>query len=177
MAGCGTQSMESFLLETPECSLFNNFQVDGTATPWNDCRVYWSGSPDDVLTVELTTPGTMGSFLAPAPSWVRASVTVDGGTGTTKRTAVPFSPTNVLPTALDADEIALTMPIAGCADLTATMPMVDVMTDIGDRSVSFSMSLEGTCDQTTFTGGFIVSAAGRQGMVGGGDPAATVSVP
>ena len=63
--GCGTQgtdapSMEPFLLETTDCALVNNFTVDGTATAHTGCRMYWSGMPSNMLTVELTIPNMTG---------------------------------------------------------------------------------------------------------------------
>jgi hypothetical protein len=173
-AGCGATSTEPFLVDTADCAVVNNFKIDNQATPWNDCRVYWAAGTD-VLTVELTTPGTSGSFLAPAPAWIRASVQVPLGDvdAMLQSTAHPAS---TLPSSVAAGEIALDLVVADCGKLASGMS-VDTMADVGDRSVSFSMSLSGTCGAHAYSGGFIVSAAAKAGSTATGDPATIVTTP
>ena len=180
LAGCGATSNEPFLVDTADCALVNNFKVGGQATAWNDCRVYWAGSPTNMLTVELTTSGTMGSFLAPAQTWIRASVQVPAGDVDATLHSIAH-PATALPTTLAADQIALDLFIAGCGNVGGNNLAPHTMADVGDRSASFSISLDGTCSEQTvmhpFTGGFIVSAAAKAGTMPTGDPATVVTTP
>lgn len=173
-AGCGTQSSDPFLLDSADCALVNNFKVDGTATAWTDCRVYWSAVPYQTLTVELTIPNTTGSFLAPAAGWMRASAHVPGELDT-DLTTIAFEPSNALPSAVPDDKIALDLSLPACGNLGAMMKTVDTMADVGADSVSFSMSLSGTCGQSMYTGGFILTAAAKAGSVTTTDPATPVT--
>jgi hypothetical protein len=173
VAGCGTPSAQSFLLETTDCAVVNNFKVDGAATPWTDCRVYWSGSSTSMLTVELTTPGTTGSFVAPAAGWARANLHVPAG-GVDGDHAIKPLAASTLPTSRAANEIGLDIPLTGCGNVGAVAGMVDVMADVGDGSVSFSMSVALACGTAQLTGGFIVTASGSMTT---GDPATVVTTP
>ena len=173
LMGCGTQSASSFLLETTDCAVVNNFKADGAATPWSDCRVYWSGSSTSMLTVELTTPGTSGSFVMPATSWARANVYVPAD-GVDGDHAIKPLAAGALPTSRAADEIGLDIPIAACGNLNTATGTVDVMADVGDGSISFSMSVALMCGTAQLTGGFIVTASGSTTA---GDPATVVTTP
>jgi len=179
LAGCGVQSNDPFLLETSDCSLVNNFQIDGVATAWTDCRLYWAGSASNILTVELTQPGSTGSFIAPAASWIRASVYVPGGGLNGDLAAAPL-PAGSLPTSVGATQIALDFSITNCGNLgeTQTTP-VETMADVGDSSVSFSIKLSGSCGGglRQYTGGFLVSAAAQAGSMTNTDPATVVTTP
>lgn len=180
VAGCGVKSNEPFLVETTDCAVVNNFKVDGQATTWNDCRVYWAGSSTDVLTVELTTSGTTGSFLAPAPSWIRASVQVPAGDLNAMLHSIAHPPRS-LPSSVAADQIALDLFVPSCGNIGGNGLMVDTMADVGDRSASFSLSVDGTCSEQTvshaYTGGFIVSAAAKAGATTNADPATPITTP
>ncbi len=173
LAGCGSQSSETFLLEAPDCALVNNFTVDGAATPWTDCRIYWSGFPYQTLTVELTVPNTTGSFVSPAPGWMRASLHVPGEVDA-ELTAAAFESADHLPTTVPDDTIMIDLPIASCGNLGAMTPPADVMADVGDRSVSLSLGVSGSCMTSSgrhdFTGGFILTAAAKAGSDTTGDP-------
>lgn len=173
LVGCGSQSSETFLLETTDCALVNNLTVDGAATPWTDCRIYWSGLPYQTLSVELTIPNTTGSFVAPAAGWMRASLHVPGEVDDALTTA-PFEPAERLPTTVAEDEILVDLPIAGCGNVGAMTPPIGVMADVGDKSVSLSLNVNGSCmtssGQSTFIGGFILTAAAKAGSVTTGDP-------
>ena len=162
LAGCGTQSTSSFLIETADCTLVNNFTVDGAATPWTDCRVYWSGLPYQTLTVELTLPNTTGSFLSPAAGWMRASLHAPGDVAADLTTMM--FPDAMVPTSVPDDKIALDLPVTSCGNLGATQRMVDVMAEVGDRSASFSANLGGSCSDSggtrSLAGGFLVTASG-----------------
>lgn len=173
VTGCGVKSNEPFLVETTDCAVVNNFKVDGQATAWNDCRVYWAGSATDILTVELTTSGTTGSFVTPSPSWIRASVHVPAGDINAMLRSIAHPPRS-LPSSVVADEIALDLFVAGCGNIGGNGLMIDTMADVGDRSASFSLSADGSCMEQTFshtyTGGFIVSAAAKAGSMTTSDP-------
>lgn len=165
LAGCGTTSPAPFLIETTDCALVNNFTVNGAPSAWNDCRVYWSGAPDEMLTVELTTPGSSGSFLEPG-AWVRATAHVPGGSLNGALTTVAYMPADVLPTSLAADQLALHMTIIGCGDVGSSggRLQMNTMAEVGERSASFSMSVPTyTCyysgGQAVLGGGFVVSAS------------------
>ncbi|HEX5060597.1 MAG TPA: hypothetical protein VFV99_14615 [Kofleriaceae bacterium] len=178
VAGCGVKSNEPFLLDTADCSVVNNFKVDNQATPWTDCRAYWSGT-SNVLTVELTTPASMGSFLAPAPMWIRASVQVDADVNATLRSVA--HPASALPSTVASDQIAIDLVVPGCGNIGANGVMIKTMADVGDKSVGFSLGIDGTCSEQTvmhaLSGGFIVSAAAQAGSTAASDPATVVSVP
>jgi hypothetical protein len=180
VAGCGVKSNEPFLVDIADCALVNNFKVDNAPTAWNDCRVYWSGSSTDILTVELTTPGTTGSFVAPAPSWIRASVQVPAGDLNAMLHSIAHPPRS-LPSTVATDQLALDLFVSGCGNIGGNALMVDTMADVGDRSASFSLSVDGTCSEQTFshayTGGFIVSAAAKAGAMTTADPATPVTTP
>lgn len=180
VAGCGVKSSEPFLVETTDCALVNNFKVDNAPTAWNDCRVYWSGSSTDILTVELTTSGTAGSFVAPAPSWIRASVQVPAGDINAMLHSIAHPPRS-LPSSVAADQIALDLFVSGCGNIGGNGLVVDTMADVGERSASFSLSAEGSCMEQTFmhayAGGFIVSAAAKAGAMTNADPATLVTTP
>jgi len=180
--GCGTTSPDSFLIETTDCALVNNFQINNQPSQWNDCRVYWQGTATEVLTIELTIPGSSGSFSAPDLRWVRASMLVRGGhlDATLQSSGHPMGE---LPTAVPADELALDLLITNCGNVgggTLDGPFsVDTMADVGDRSVSFSMSFTGQCTAEgsilkNFSGGFILTAAAKAGSTATGDPATVV---
>jgi hypothetical protein len=173
VAGCGTQSAESFLLETNDCALVNNFKVDGAATAWTDCRTYWSGAPSNMLTVELTTPATTGSFVAPASGWARASVHVSDG-GVDDDLAIKPFPAGALPTSRAAGDVGLDIPLTACGNVGAVTGTTRIMADVGDASVSFSMAVNVMCGQAQLTGGFIVTASGSMTS---GDPASVVTTP
>ena len=175
LAGCGVTSNEPFLVDTADCAVVNNFKIDDQATAWNDCRVYWSAATN-VLTVELTTPGTSGSFLAPAPAWIRASVQVPAGEVNATLQSVEH-PVSTLPVSVAMGELALDLPTVQCGKLASVS--VDTMADVGDRSASLSMSFNGTCTGQSgahpYSGGFIVSAAAKAGSTATGDPATIVT--
>ena len=171
--GCGTQSTESFLIETTDCAVVNNFKVDGAATAWTDCRVYWSGASTSMLTVELTTPGTMGSFVMPATGWARANVYVPAG-GVDGDHAIKPLAAGTLPSSRADDEIGLDIPIAACGNIGVVAGTANAMADVGDGSVSFSMSVNVMCGTAQLTGGFIVTASGSSTT---GDPATVVTTP
>ena len=180
-AGCGSQSTEPFLVETTECALVNNLRFDNTPTSWTDCRVYWSGDPANILTVQLTIPGTMGSFVEPEPSWARASVHVPGGAVSGELAPTPFSPGTALPTALPDGTIALDLSLPFCGNLGGGGgPPRDVTAEVGAGTASFSINLSGTCfrsgGQSTYSGGFIITAAAGD-MPANRDPATIVTVP
>jgi hypothetical protein len=175
LAGCGTQSVDSFLLDTPDCAVVNTFKVDGAATPWTDCRVYWAGSSTNIFTVELTTPGQSGSFVMPASSWIRASVFVPASGVDDSLAITPFA-SNALPTTLAANQLALDMPLA-CGNLGSMQGMVRTMADVGNVSTSMSMSFNLSCGAMQLSGGFIVSAAAQEGSTTTGDPATVVTTP
>lgn len=161
------------MLETTDCALVNNLTVDGAATPWTGCRIYWSGFPYQTLSVELTVPNTTGSFVSPAAGWMRASLHVPGEVDT-ELTAAAFESADRLPTTVAEDTIVIDLPIASCGNLGAMTPPVDVMADVGDRSVSLSLSVSGSCmtqsGQHSFTGGVILTAAAKAGSTTSGDP-------
>jgi hypothetical protein len=170
-AGCGVQSTDSFIVETTDCAVVNNFMIDDQPTPWNDCRVYWGAPASDVLTVELTTSGTKGSFVAPDASWIRASVQAPVNGMLTSATHASGS----LPGEVAANMIAIDLPVGACGNIASSGVMIDTMADVGSNGASFSMGFDGTCSAAgttvTFTGGFIVSAAGRAAST---DPATVV---
>ena len=173
--GCGTQSTTAFVLESGDCALVNNLTVDGGATGWNGCRVYFSGAPYNVLTVQFTTPGTMGSFVTPAPTWARASVHAPGEIDT--RLAAMLYTAGSLPTSLDATTMRLDLTLPFCGNLGAA-GSYPVTADVGESSASFSLSLTGTCPrsggQTSYTGGFIITASGTSAVA---DPNIVVTIP
>jgi hypothetical protein len=186
VAGCGTQGSGPsgsgpFLLETTDCALVNNFMFDGAPTSWTDCRVYWSGQPTNIMTVELTVPATTGSFLAPGPGWVRASVHVPAGSingGLTPTTQAA----GALPTTVADDKIALDLTLPFCGNLgMSKFDPIATMADVGDESVSFSMSLSGTCPRSgtaaQYSGGVILTAAAQDGAMTNADPATPVTTP
>ncbi|HEY5923775.1 MAG TPA: hypothetical protein VIV11_18965 [Kofleriaceae bacterium] len=179
-AGCGVTSGEPFLLETTDCAVVNNFMTNGIATAWNDCRVYWSGSSRNILTVAITTPGSTGSFTAPAQTWIVASVHVPAGNLQGDLMTTPHS-TGALPDVVAEDRIALSLSIGSCSNLGAIPQTVSTMADVGNASASFSFSLSGTCDggqgPTTYSGGFIISASAQDGAMTNGDPDAVVTTP
>jgi hypothetical protein len=172
LVGCGTQSTESFLLDTEDCAVSNNFKIDNVATPWTDCRVFWSGLPYQTLTVELTIPNTTGSFLSPGAGWLRASLHAPGDVDA-QLTTIPFEPADRLPTTVAEDKIALDLPDNECGNIGSTSFGVRVMADVGSRSVSLSLSTSGTCTfpggQRSFSGGFIITAAGKAGSPSNAD--------
>jgi hypothetical protein len=171
LVGCGTQSANSFLLETTDCALVNTFKAGGAATPWTDGRIYWTGAPNNILTVELTTPGVSGSFVSPGAGWIRASVSVPVGGVDSALAITPFPST--LPTTLTTDQIALDMMVTGCpANLGAEQGVINTMADVGDLSASFSMSFNLSCGATMLTGGFILTASGSAASA---DPATVVT--
>jgi hypothetical protein len=161
-AGCGVQSTETFIVETMDCAVVNNFTIDDQPTQWNDCRISWGGSATEVLTVELTTSGTKGSFNAPDASWIRASVhaPVNG-----PLTSAPPPKATEIPSDVPEGTIAIDLPVGACGNIAASGISIDTMADIGSNGASFSIGFDGTCDAAgtpvMLTGGFIVSAAGR----------------
>lgn len=178
-AGCGTQSAGPWLLESTDCALVNTFTFDGAPTAWTDCRAYWSGTPANVLSIELTTPGTTGSFLAPGQGWARASVHVPSGEISGQLATTPYEPADVLPTAIPDASIVLDLSLPTCGNLGSSMLVtVDTMADVGAESASFSMSLGGTCyrsgGQSMYSGGFIITAAAQAGSMTDGDPGTIV---
>src|SRR5688500_5725877 len=139
--GCGTQSTTAFVLDSGDCAVVNNLTVDGAPTAWNGCRVFFSGAPYNVLTVQLTTPGSMGSCTTPASTWARARVHAPGEIDA-ELTAMAYDAGRVLPTSLGATEMRLDLTLATCGNLgtTRTTP-IPTMADVGESSVSFSMNL------------------------------------
>lgn len=170
--------MEPFLLETTDCALVNNFTVDGTATAHTDCRMYWSGMPSNMLTVELTIPNMTGSFLSPGAGWLRASVHVPVADVSGELTSTMF-PFDELPSTLTDTEIALDYSPSTCSNIGSAMLAVDTMADVGDKSGFFSLSFSGMCaassGMSAFTGGFILTAAAKDGSITNGDPGMLVT--
>jgi hypothetical protein len=140
--------------------------------------MYWSGMPSNMLTVELTIPNTTGSFLSPGGSWLRASVHVPVAdvSGTLTSAMFPF---DALPTTLADNQIALDFSPSTCSNIGPSMLAVDTMADVGDKSGFFSMSFSGMCaassGMSTFTGGFILTAAAKDGSITTTDPATLVT--
>jgi hypothetical protein len=180
VAGCGTVAPDPFVIETTDCSLVNNFMIGGQPSRWDRCRVYWSGSPESILTVELALPMTSGSFLIPGIGWIRASAYVPGGAFNGELRSFQHDPQNTLPATLGVDQLALDMPIATCGNLGAIGLMVPTMADVGALSVSFSMDLPPhTCFRSGGSldvgGGFIISATASAPAAA--DPATMVTFP
>jgi len=183
VAGCGTQSAGPFLIDTADCALVNNFKLDGAATKWTDCRVHWSGEPTNILSVELTVPNTTGSFLSPGADWVRASVHVPAGGVSGDLTVAAFEPADELPAAVPHGMLPLDLWLGMCGNVGAAMTgeTASVMADVGGSSVSFSLSIDGSCTQlggamSTFSGGFILTAAAKADAMTTADPSTLVSV-
>jgi hypothetical protein len=160
--GCGTQSSSLYLLDTEDCAVTNNFKIDNVTAPWTDCRVFWSGLPYQTLTIELTIPNTTGSFLSPGAGWLRASLHAPGEVDSELAT-IPFEPSDRLPTSVAEGKIMFDLPHNDCGNIGTTAFNVRTMADVGDESMSLSLSMSGTCTfpggQHAFSGGVIVTAA------------------
>jgi hypothetical protein len=177
VAGCGTPSDEPFVIETTDCALVNSFTFDGQSTQWNDCRVYWSGPPTKMLTVELTNPATSGSFVMPHATWIRASLHVPNGeVQGSLRTTEHYG---TLPPSLGSDQLALDMRVATCGNLGTSGLSLNTTAEVGDLSASFTVQISTICyrsgGQTMLSGGFIVSASAASSAAA--DPATIVTVP
>jgi hypothetical protein len=66
-------STSPWLIEWPDCTLGTKWG-QGQSIAWTHCRIYFSGAPTNILTIELMTSGTTGSMLSPGVGWTRLSM-------------------------------------------------------------------------------------------------------
>jgi hypothetical protein len=168
--GC-TSTPKPFLIETTGCTLTNNLTFDGQPSSWNGCRVFWSGSPDDMLTVEATLSNTTGSFVNPAGGWIRATVHAPGGTFNGAPTSQPYASQTALPTSLAADQLALSMLVATCGDFGTLNLTMTTTADVGDRRASFSTNFPsytcfGSGSRFTVAGSIAITASSPTAAAG-----------
>jgi hypothetical protein len=87
-----------WIVEHTGCTIDNTITVDGQPYGgWIGCRVYWSGAPNHVITFQLMSPGTAGSFEVPGDGWAAFSFSLPApGTLTTLPGPFPYElPTTV----------------------------------------------------------------------------------
>jgi hypothetical protein len=178
----------SWVMETTDCELATSATIGGEPALWVDCRAFWSGLPFEILTVELLTAATTGSFIAPGPGWLSFSVSgkapenatlvVDDTQASQVPVSVPEHAISIYYFTPDSDTGFPTKVLAeGSVDVGSNL--IDVSSS---PSVSFSAVLEGvvlrpSANERIPLGGEIRIAAakprppeGNAGDVGGNGP-------
>jgi hypothetical protein len=180
LAPCSScdESRDAWLIEWPDCTLASDATFLDRRLDFSGCRVYWS--PGDVVTVELMTPGTTGSFLAPGDGWLKMSLS--GASEPDTRLTIVLAGTTGIPGALEPDQVTFLTDIFGQID--GSMKLNAKSLDVSGKRFSLSVTLDDVvrhrgAQPDRFAGTIQISAAASPGSRTDGqpgDPAGPVSL-
>jgi hypothetical protein len=172
----------SFILELADCRLDGSAMVAGASSSFTGCRAYY-GAETEVLTLQLVTEGTSGSFLEPGPGWLAMSVDSRESAPATLRveTAASAAPVPVqVPRGTSSvtyrDESMGQVPASGRISLSRFTFSRDQKRLEAEANLD-GVQIGGGAGSRSLGGGFSLQAAATAGSGSGKSPSPTTTPP